>query len=70
MDDQMEPIRAGETLSAARSAPSWVVVLSALLVAFAASRAGSGTGARSAGGRAPGNRCGAGAAANPRLHRG
>ena len=37
MDDQMEPIRAGETVSTARAAPSWAIVLSALLVAFAVS---------------------------------
>ncbi len=36
MDDQMEPIRAREAPSAARPAPSWVVVTSAVLVTLGA----------------------------------
>jgi hypothetical protein len=54
MDDQMEPIRAGDTLSAARPAPSWVLVLSAMLVAFAVSGRQSSAPILAAGDRAPG----------------
>jgi membrane protein len=54
MDDQMEPIRAGDTLSAARPAPSWVLVLSAMLVAFAVSGRQRSAPILAAGDRAPG----------------
>lgn len=36
MDDQKEPIRAGETLPTSRPAPSWAIVISAVVVAVGA----------------------------------